>query len=508
MSLQEQRDAIVRYAERNKFPVALWLEEMETAAKQGRPVFTGALKLLRQGKHKGLILHKLDRGARNLSEWAAIGELADQGVEVHFVNESLDLNSRGGRLSADIQAVVAADYIRNLREETRKGFYGRLKQGLYPIRAPIGYLDQGKGKPKIIDPVMGPLVRKAFEMYGTGQFSFETLGQTIYRQGLRNKNGGRVTKNGWTTLLNNPFYIGIIHIRKTGERFAGIHKPLVGTSLFERVNAVLTGSVNARTQRHTFLYRRLLTCANCQYSLIGELQKGRVYYRCHSKKCSGVSIREDFVADEVDLFFRQFQFNEMEKQYFRSRLAQMKDAWPIMQQEAIRGLNLRLGQIKDRLTRLTDAYLDQTIDRAAHEERRQSLLQEQRSTEESLGNISHERNDFPGGLKNFLELAGDAWLSHQMADPEEKRELLKIFTSNRFVDAKSLCLEPSIPFRDIANRFKNTGCDPQQDIPRIWDGIIEHLITLKKQGNLPDLERIFIRGDDDNDTDEEIAVKE
>ncbi len=54
-------------------------------------------------------------------------------TEVHFANESLDLQSRGGRLSADIQAVVAADYIRNLREETRKGFYGRLKQGLCPM---------------------------------------------------------------------------------------------------------------------------------------------------------------------------------------------------------------------------------------------------------------------------------------------------------------------------------------------------------------------------------------
>lgn len=35
------------------------------------------------------------------------------------------------QLTADIQAVIAADYIRNLREETIKGINGRLKQGLY-----------------------------------------------------------------------------------------------------------------------------------------------------------------------------------------------------------------------------------------------------------------------------------------------------------------------------------------------------------------------------------------
>ncbi|MEW6306745.1 MAG: recombinase family protein, partial [Verrucomicrobiota bacterium] len=200
VSLHEQRDAILRYAERNQFTVAIWLEEMETAAKQGRPVFNQALKLLRSGQAQGIILHKLDRGARNLKDWAAIGELSDQGIEVHFVTESLDLHSRGGRLSADIQAVVAADYIRNLKEETRKGFYGRLKQGLFPLGAPLGYLDQGKGKAKIIDPVKGPMVRRAFELYATAQYSLETLGAELHRFGLRNRNGAELSRSGLAAL--------------------------------------------------------------------------------------------------------------------------------------------------------------------------------------------------------------------------------------------------------------------------------------------------------------------
>lgn len=55
-----------------------------TAAKQGRPVFNQALKLLRSSKAQGIILHKLDRGARDLRDWAAIsagvaGELKSHG---------------------------------------------------------------------------------------------------------------------------------------------------------------------------------------------------------------------------------------------------------------------------------------------------------------------------------------------------------------------------------------------------------------------------------------------
>src|SRR5215813_4416371 len=175
VSLQEQRDAIERHAQRNGLQISEWFEERETAAKRGRPIFNKMLKLLDRGKGDGVIIHKIDRSARNLKDWADLGELIDKGIEVHFANESLDLNSRGGRLSADIQAVVAADYIRNLREETKKGFYGRLKQGIYPISAPVGYLDKGKGNAKEPNRVTAPLVRRAFELYSTARYSLDTL---------------------------------------------------------------------------------------------------------------------------------------------------------------------------------------------------------------------------------------------------------------------------------------------------------------------------------------------
>jgi DNA invertase Pin-like site-specific DNA recombinase len=490
VSLQEQRDAILRYAERNQFPITIWLEEMETAAKQGRPVFNQAIKLLRGGKVQGIILHKLDRGARNLRDWATIGELSDQGVEIHFVNESLDLQSRGGRLSADIQAVVAADYIRNLREETRKGFYGRLKQGLYPLRAPLGYVDQGKGKAKTIDPVNGPLVRKAFELYATARYSFETLGTELYQLGLRNRNGGLVTRNGLSTLLNNPFYIGIIQIQKTSETFIGIHEPIIGKILFDRVKGVLTGKINTRNKRHNFEFRRMLSCNTCKYSLIGERQKGNVYYRCHNKLCPKNSIREDVVGMEVARFFQKFRFNEQEVEYFKAKILKLKTTWATQQEYETRNLNVKLGQIKDRLNRLTDAYLDEALDKMMFEERKKSLLIDQKATEANLANLVRNGNATPTRLDNFLELAGNAGLSHAIALPEERRDMVNIFTSNRLVDGKKIDLKPSLPFQEIANRPQFNYCDPKQDIPRTWDHILDVLTTLNIQGLLPDLSAI------------------
>ena len=187
VSLKEQHDAILRYSQRYGLGIAQWFEECETAAKRGRPIFSQMLRLLRQGKAQGVIIHKIDRSARNLKDWADLGDLIDVGMEVHFANESLDLNTRGGRLSADIQAVVAADYIRNLREEARKGFYGRLKQGIYPLGAPTGYRDQGGGKPKELDEAKAALVLQAFQLYGTSHYSLPRLVAEMYVRGLRNR---------------------------------------------------------------------------------------------------------------------------------------------------------------------------------------------------------------------------------------------------------------------------------------------------------------------------------
>jgi site-specific DNA recombinase len=82
VSLQEQKEAIERYAARKGLDISTWFEEQQTAAKQGRPVFNDMLKLLRANKAAGVIIHKIDRSARNLKDWAALGELIDSGITV------------------------------------------------------------------------------------------------------------------------------------------------------------------------------------------------------------------------------------------------------------------------------------------------------------------------------------------------------------------------------------------------------------------------------------------
>ena len=477
VSLQEQRSGIERYAAKHGFVIIAWFVEVETAAKRGRPVFNEIVRRLKKGEADGVAIHKIDRSARNLSDWAEISELADANIAVHFVSEDLDLRSNSSRLTADVQAVVAAHYVRNLKEERQKGFDGRLKQGLYPLGAPVGYLNKGGGKPKEIDPIQGPLIRKAFELYATGRYTLKSLQKEMTRLGLRNRRGNLVSLNGFSTILNSPFYIGIIRLLKTGETFAGIHEPLVTTSVFHRVRAVLEGRTSSRTQRDGFVLRRLLTCRPCGYSLIGERQKGHVYYRCHTKDCPTTSVREDLALDAIrERVVRPVQLSSAELSTAQEVAHELRKDWATAQSSQREGLRLKAGQLGDRLTRLTDAFLDGAIENDLFQERKNALLLERRKFAEASAELEADPARSIDRAEEFLELCGSAENLYESAIGEEKRDLIALLTSNRYVEGKKLDMTWAPPFDSIAGRNAVTSSRAHRYRPRTWKTLLGELI--------------------------------
>lgn len=468
-SLQEQRDAILAFAKRSDFPIAEWFEDRETAAKKGRTQFLKMMTLLERGNASGVILHKIDRGARNLWDWARLQDLIDAGVEVHFAHDNLDLKSRGGRLAADIQAVVAADYVRNLRDEVSKGMRGRLKQGFYPFKAPVGYVDQGKAKPKTVDPIKGPLVRAAFELYATKHFSYHTLALELHRKGLCRRNGRPLCLSVITRILRNPFYIGIIRIEKTGEIFEGVHDPLIEAGLFKHVQHIIDGRENVRGQKHAFAYRRLITCGLCRRTLTGEHQKGHVYYRCHTRGCPTTGIREEAVAAILQgvvsaLPFSGNDLSEMAPYIDRAERVSQKE-----KSKAIAVLQLRIGSIEERERRLTDAYLDGGIDRETYHDRRAVLLAERARARDDLRRVDAGEDAVVGRIKKYFELLKTLQLGPETGSTEEFREAMKIVTSNRSLTGEELGIEPRSPFKEMLNGVELLFGGPSRDVVRTFD---------------------------------------
>ncbi|MGI8467315.1 MAG: recombinase family protein [Pyrinomonadaceae bacterium] len=475
-SLSEQQSAIERYAQKFNLSIVKRFEEKETAAKQGRPAFLEMLKTLRQGKADGVIIHKIDRSARNLKDWADLGTLIDSGVDVHFASESLDLNSRGGRLSADIQAVVASDYIRNLREEVKKGFYGRLKQGLYPRPAPVGYLDKGQGQPKEPDPLRAAFIKQAFQLYATGKYSLAILAKQMDKMGFRNKAGNKVSKNGLNTILKNSFYTGLIKIKKVGEAFAGIHRPLVSQQLFDKVQAVLSGKQADRKQSHFFIFRRLLTCENCRYKLIAERQKGNVYYRCQKADCPQKTIREELIERELLSVLKKLAFNERENQYLQNAVKSKYGELEALKENKLEILNMRLEQCRQRLSKLTDFFVDGVIDREIFIQKKNSLVIEEKKLQDEIGGFDRIQRTALTKAEQFLELVNCAYLSYKWGNEEEKRDLVKSVTSNFFIREKSVLIKLNLPFEAVASRTSEPGGGAYRVAPRTLASLVDRLI--------------------------------
>ncbi|HEX8459220.1 MAG TPA: recombinase family protein [Pyrinomonadaceae bacterium] len=474
-SLAEQRESIQCYAARFDLPIIKEFEEQETAAKHGRPVFAQMLSSLKAHRAAGVIMHKIDRSARNLKDWADLGELVDCGVELHFANESLDLHSRGGRLSADIQAVVAADYIRNLREETKKGFYGRIKQGLYPMPAPLGYLDCGQGQAKTPDPLRAPLIKAAFELYATGSWGIIPLCEKLYEMGLRTKTGKRVAKNSLHDLLRNPFYAGLIRIQKTGELFPGAHVPLISQSLFGRTQMIMSGKHSELRHQHSFLFRRHLRCGLCGLTLIGEMQKGYTYYRCQARSCPQKTIREELVAENFAALLQQLRFSEDEMNYLRTETEKNYRSESEEHSTQLKVLTLQLEQLGDRISKLTDAYIEGVLEKDLYIEKKNRLLQEEQATKERLTKLNEDYGIVARKVGEFLELANNAYLSYESGLFEEKRELVKTVTSNFLIEHKTVLPKPYLPFELVLKRAEIQDGGPQRDDSRTLSGLVHQL---------------------------------
>ena len=442
VSLQEQKGAILEFALKRGMTISGWFEERISAAKRGRPVFTKVVGLLKSKKAAGIIIHKIDRGARNLRDWADIAELMDRGIEVHFAHESIDLHTRSGRLSADILAVVAADYIRNLREETIKGINGRLRQGLFPFAAPVGYMNNGGGKPKTIDPMSGPLIKQAFELYATRRYSQSELAEEMFKRGLRTRTGRIVYLSQIATILRNPFYMGLIQLKNRKDMYPGIHTPLITSSLFNEVQLVLDGKRTQLKQHNWFLFRLFLRCEYCKLYLVGERKKGHVYYRCHRKLCPVTCIREERIEEVVVEALKRIAISPEEEPIISEILANFRKREAEITQKLRRETEDEIAHIQSSLRSLVQKFLDSVLPKETFDETHASLLMQRKLCEDKLDGLDtdHHLYERVEAYFNFLRSLQSSFCENA---PGQIRNLMERVFTEIVVDRKTVRVVPT-----------------------------------------------------------------
>jgi hypothetical protein len=234
-----------------------------------------------------LVVHKLDRLARNLEDHAAVrAALRKAGVQLHSVTESLE-DSASGKLVEGILASIAEFYSANLGQEIRKGMDQKAAQGGWPVRAPFGYRnvrrDGGRrGGESLLEPdQQAPIVVWAFERYATGSLSVAALTEALAEKGLRNRLGNPPGISAVHRMLRSPVYAGVV--RWKGAEHEGIHQPLISRELFDQVQSALDAHSTGgeRSWKHDHYLKGTLVCAECGSKLYYALAKRRFgYFRC------------------------------------------------------------------------------------------------------------------------------------------------------------------------------------------------------------------------------------
>ncbi len=313
LSIPAQREACLAYAQKSGYEVVgEYVDAGESARSADRPQLQDMLTRCRKDKSiKAVIIHKVDRIARNTHDHAMIRVMLKQaGVELCSVTENINGTPEGEFLEY-IMAAMAQFYSRNLARETLKGMNQRAQNGLWNAPPPLGYTHKQEGQMggsirKWVEPHVGEslLVRTTFELYASGQYTLHMLATELSRRGLRTRRGNLPGVSVLARMLRRKFYIGVIEWN--GVEAKGLHQPIIEPELFDRVQKILRsrGGYVERHKKHIFILRGLAVCGECGARITGEkhLTKGDKliqYYRC-SKRIgrNGTGCQQDYVTVE------------------------------------------------------------------------------------------------------------------------------------------------------------------------------------------------------------------
>ncbi|HET8671408.1 MAG TPA: recombinase family protein [Candidatus Saccharimonadales bacterium] len=319
-SIPAQRAACMHKAESLRAKVVSeFIDAGESAKTSMRPQLQAMLARLKKGDINYVIVHKVDRLARNRLDDATINlAIVNSGARLVSVSENID-ETPSGKLVHGVMSSVAEFFSNNLANEVTKGMIQKLRAGGTVSKVPVGYLNitrfiDGKAiKTVVVDPERAPLVQEAFELYATGRYSLNTIADIFEAKGLTysqsvSKAGGAITANHWHRLFRKRYYIGKIIWQ--GVEYQGSHTPLIDEETFEKVQETMKQHANSgeRAYRSTHYLKGSLRCARCggRITFSVSTKKGvkKPYFFCLSRherraKCTLPYVQPQLVEEKI-----------------------------------------------------------------------------------------------------------------------------------------------------------------------------------------------------------------
>jgi len=424
-SIPAQVQACEREAEQRGAGVAkVYVERAETAKTDDRPVLQHMLKELPTLGVKYLIVHKVDRLARNrLDDATLYQKLVGMGIKLVSASENID-DTPAGQLMHGMLATFAEYYSNNLASEIMKGLTRKHEQGGTPFKPPIGYESKRELmgaqdiRSVILDPVRAPLVQLAFTLYSTGEWSLKRLAAHLEEQGLRSRGTRRYPErplgdNRLQKMLHNPYYMGIV--AWNGKRYPGKHERLVSEDTFDRVQALLAVARvgGERPQKHEHYLRGTVVCAECLGRLLYGRHRGRGgrqydYFCCNNRtvrrrktKCPSGHSSVPTVEDHIEQHYRGVRIAAEIQDQIRAELSsELTDRSALIEREAERHQRA-LKAIEAKQEKLVQLYYKDLVSEDVFAAEQDKLKEERRAAQRLQDTATTELED----IQRALDLA-------------------------------------------------------------------------------------------------------
>jgi DNA invertase Pin-like site-specific DNA recombinase len=165
LSIEAQLVELRKYARDNDLCVVDELIEKRTAKCPGRPIFNSMIERIKCGEANGIIAWHPDRLARNSIDGGQIIYLLDQTL-LNFLQFPIFKfeNTSQGKFMLNIMFGQSKYYIDNLSENSKRGLRQKVRNGMRPGVAPLGYLNDVRTKTIIVDKNYSPVVIELFEI--------------------------------------------------------------------------------------------------------------------------------------------------------------------------------------------------------------------------------------------------------------------------------------------------------------------------------------------------------
>ncbi len=431
-----------------------------------------------------VIVHKVDRLARNRADDVAIGlAIHKAGAVLVSVSEQVD-DTPAGTLLHGIMAAIAEFYSKNLSQEAKKGLHEKAKRGGTPGYAPLGYLnstervEEREVKVVVPDPERAPHIQWAFETYASGGWSITDIVEELARRGLKTRQTATrvplpLSRSQVHRMLTSSYYAGKLPF--VGVEYDGKHQALVDEITWNRVQDVLAGRRIAgdRSWRHEHYLKGTLFCARCESRLGFGYAKGRggtyAYFFClgRNKKrtdCDLPYLPAELMEVKVIRHWQQRHLAPDLIELVRSSVTEERAERKQKDEKLLVTQRRRLQKLERQRQKLIDAYLAEAIPVADLKQRQQALAVEQRDAERLIELASVNHALFEERLQIALGLLEHCDRLYIGGSEKDRRALNQAFFSELYMDkdgVKRAIL--SSPFAELTDRSIGLAEDDGED---------------------------------------------